>query len=240
VSNPLKKHLQKYRSDVNLVYNGVSELFFMKTCGSNILSNNTELDKIPHPIIGYIGYIAYKINFSLLAEIAKKMPQWSIVLIGPNNISDKDMKAYSKLKALLNVHILPEVKPEKVPHYISKMDVCLLPYKSCEQIDYCFPNKFWEYMAIGKPIVSVKWSAIEEYERSGLVKIADTPEESISSIEEMMRKETAELILRRKEMARRNTWDQRVEQISKYIHEAMLNTRQQESMGNLNVLRKIK
>ena len=121
-----------------------------------------------------------------------------------------------------NVHFLGQISSERVPIYLRKMDACLLPYKSYEQIDYVScPLKFWEYMAMGKPIVTVGLSDIEKYEKLGLLKVADTPEKFVACISEVLSSDTTELAELRRGMAHNNTWNNKVEEISRHIIEQL-------------------
>ncbi len=227
VSPMLQEHLRQYRQDVHLVTNGVDESFFAVERSGSLPSEATLLSHIPKPIIGYIGSITYKVDYRTLISIAEKKPEWSLVLMGPVNISVSDRQDFAALKALPNVYFINSVPPEQVPAYVQNIDVCLQPYKSFEQIDYCsFPNKFWEYMAAGKPIVTVRLSGMEEYEKAGLIKIADTSDQFIVGISAALDNETVQLAEKRRQMARNNTWSKRVEQMEKHICERLLETNQ--------------
>ena len=47
-----------------------------------------------------------------------------------------------------------DVEYPEIPNYLKRFDVCLIPYKlNPANIGTC-PNKFVEYCALGKPIVS--------------------------------------------------------------------------------------
>lgn len=222
VSPPLQRYLQRYRDIIYLVTNGVSESFFEERTNTNPLCENNALSNIPRPIIGYAGWISYKIDLTILSHIAENRPDWSLVLIGQIDIKNVNLGYIKKLKAMPNVHFVGEIPLERVPLYLRKMDVCLLPFKSYEQIDYCScPLKFWEYMAMGKPIITVKLANIEEYEKSGLLKIADTPEKFVTCISGVLESDTAQLAEQRRQMARNNTWNHRVEEISRRIIEQL-------------------
>ena len=48
-----------------------------------------ELAALPGPIVGFIGAIdSYKVNLNLLAEVARLLPTWNFVLIGPVGLGD--------------------------------------------------------------------------------------------------------------------------------------------------------
>jgi hypothetical protein len=42
-----------------------------------------ELEKLPHPRIGFVGHIQYWIDFDLIRHLAVSHPEWSFAMIGP-------------------------------------------------------------------------------------------------------------------------------------------------------------
>src|SRR4029453_1958219 len=62
---------------------------------------NTLLPEIKHPVIGYYGAIAEWFDLDLLAEVARRRPDYTFVLLG--GVFDVNV---SELKKLANVHLL--------------------------------------------------------------------------------------------------------------------------------------
>ncbi|MEA3457750.1 MAG: glycosyltransferase, partial [Candidatus Thermoplasmatota archaeon] len=46
------------------------------------------------------------------------------------------------------------VEYKNLPEYISAMDICLIPLSPPQWVHIAMPNKFFEYSACGKPILS--------------------------------------------------------------------------------------
>lgn len=113
----------------------------------------------PH-IAGFYGLLADWIDVSLLARVAVGCPDWAFVLIG------RQQTDVSALQGLANVHLLPEMPHALLVQYACHFHALLLPFKQCQQIDYCNPLKLREYLAIGQPILSVPFPAMQPYASS--------------------------------------------------------------------------
>ncbi len=106
---------------------------------------------LPHPVIGVVGTLQYWIDFQLLRDIALARPHWSIVLVGPRG----RLGRLDLVEGLPNVHVLGRRPYDTVPAYVKSFDVCLNPYVLDGTAENCSPLKLYEYVASGKPVVSV-------------------------------------------------------------------------------------
>jgi glycosyltransferase involved in cell wall biosynthesis len=151
------------------------------------------------------------IDLDMLAFIADRQPQWSIVLVGP--VAESGAEFYSKIQQLKqrpNIHFLGPKRPEDLPAYINTFDVCLLPYVQGEiSRYYAAPLKFYEYLAAGRPVVSTVGPRIEDRE---VVINCASREDVLSAIHEALAQNPA-AAAKRKAIAARNSWTQRVRQI---------------------------
>jgi len=113
---------------------------------------------IPHPIIGYTGSLTgLRLDINLLLAIARSHPEWSLVLVGPE---DPDFQQ-SDLHSLPNVHFLGRKAPEELPAYVSHFDVCINPQVINEVTVGNYPLKIDEYLAMGKPVVATHTRTME-------------------------------------------------------------------------------
>ena len=108
-----------------------------------------DVAQLPHPIFGYFGVIDERIDYELLAQLAQRFPNASVVMIGPLAKVDRAM-----LPSLENIHWLGQRAYDDLPAYLKAFDVCLMPFALNEATRYINPTKTLEYMAAGKPIVS--------------------------------------------------------------------------------------
>ncbi len=174
-----------------------------------------ELRGLPHPVIGFVGVIQDWIDLDLIAELARKRPAWSFVLVGPAGPGVN----LSPLQGMANVHLLGRREKEVLPGYFKGFDVCLNPFRLNKLTATVSPLKFYEYLASGKPVVSVPLPEVKAF--SGAVELAQTPDEFLQKIEAALASETPERQAARLRIAAANSWEQRVAEMMERI-ETML------------------
>jgi len=172
-----------------------------------------EMSKIKKPIIGFLGTIQYWIDFDLLKYIAIQKPRWSIVLVGPVG----GLAEIEKIKSLPNVYFLGRKPYEKVPNYLKGFDVCLNPYKIDEVSKHCSPLKLYEYLASGKPIVSVDMPEAKKFEN--LIEISSNYEDFLEKIEKILSQlpEKNSKIEARIKEAEKHSWNSRFLELEKIL-----------------------
>ncbi len=171
-----------------------------------------DFDKIPRPIIGYIGAIfSLRLDVDVLIHIATKKPDWQIVLVGPED----EVFKQSKLHDLPNVWFLGSKKMEELPQYLMAFDVAINPQKLNEVTIGNYPRKIDEYLAMGKPTVATRTKAMEVFE--DYTYLAETKEQYVEMIEKALIENNTELEKGREEFARSHTWTNNVEEIYKQI-----------------------
>lgn len=110
-----------------------------------------DLQAIPRPVVGFVGSVQYWIDFDLLGYLARARPTWSFVLVGPRG----RLARVEGLEALPNVHLFGRRPYETLPTYLKGFDVCLNPYVADDVARHASPLKLYEYLASGRPVVSV-------------------------------------------------------------------------------------
>jgi glycosyltransferase involved in cell wall biosynthesis len=167
-----------------------------------------DLAKIPAPRIGFIGAISdYKLDFSLLRFLAKKKPEWSIVLIGKVGEGDPWTET-ELLDGFVNVHLMGPRPYSELPGYLKGIDVAILPSKLNEYTESMFPMKFFEYLAAGKQVVSINLPALNEYRE--LVCLAASYPDFVKGIEKALHDDNNEYKKERIAAAEENTYEKRM------------------------------
>jgi len=180
-----------------------------------------DIMRIAHPIIGFIGALdAYKVDVDLIAYIAQKHPEWSIVLIGPKGVGGKELAIPSLGQT--NIHFLGYRQYEVLPNYLKAFDVCIIPYRLSEHTQNIFPMKFFEFLATGKPVVTTALPALERY--GDVARMAKSREEFMHEIEEALQ-ENSSLATKRQAVAWQNTWDKRIGEVISIIEQRMAEKR---------------
>jgi glycosyltransferase involved in cell wall biosynthesis len=158
----------------------------------------TELDHLPRPIIGYMGWLEKWVDVDLLAYIARKRPDWSVVAMGRSAIS---LDAY---RGIPNLHLLKYVPYPELPGYARGFDVGLIPFKVNELTLACNPLKLLEYFSMGTPVVSTPLPEVEKY--APLVSIATGYDEFIAAIEQALRNDSPAIRTERRQKAEAASW----------------------------------
>ena len=171
-----------------------------------------DLKPIKKPVIGYIGVLyTLRLDIDVLVHIAKSRPDWSLVLVGPE---DEEFKV-SELHQIDNVYFLGSKRMEELPAYLFGFDVALNPQKLNEVTIGNYPRKIDEYLAMGKPTVATKTKAMEVFEK--WVYLAENKDEYVLLIEKALVENTPEKEAEREKMARSHTWVANAEAIFEKI-----------------------
>jgi glycosyltransferase involved in cell wall biosynthesis len=169
-----------------------------------------DLAAIPGPRLGFVGAISgYKVDFPLVRQIAETHPDWSVVLIGEVGEGDPWTDS-SILHGLPNLHLLGPRPYRELPSYLKGFDVALLPNQINEYTDSMFPMKFFEYLAAGRPVVSVGLKALCDF--SDVASIAGSPDEFIAALEKNLSGDVPPLD-RRLHVAREHTYEARTQRM---------------------------
>ena len=133
------------------------------------------------PRLGYIGALAPWVDFEAVADLAGRHPEWEIVLVGPilHGIEDQILK----LTSLPNVFHLAAVSYDRLPEVLRQFNVGLIPFRLNQLTRGVNPNKLYEYLAAGLPVVATRFS--QEVQRyPGLVKAVNGGEEFSAACEQ--------------------------------------------------------
>lgn len=140
-----------------------------------------DIYKDPHGrrVIGYYGAIAEWFDVGLMAQVAQAFQECAVVLIGADTIG-----AQKKLASCKNVSFLGEIPYKELPCYAHAFDVCLLPFKVIPLTLATNPVKVYEYLSMGKPVVS---TGLPEVREMGTVcAVANDANEFLSLVRECL------------------------------------------------------
>lgn len=220
-ADKLFREVVRYRSKNHLlVTNGVNYEHFH----SRILRNLVP-EKLKHIvtqgkiIIGYFGALAPWFDLDLVVKLANQRPDYHIVLIGV--VYDNDPK-WRRINQK-NITITGQINYINLPEYASWFDVCMIPFLINEITESTSPIKLFEYMALGKPIVT---TAIPESRKYRSVLIGENHADFIVKIDKAIAlredKDYLELV---DQEARGNTWEMKAMQIDALIRQNLTRSR---------------
>jgi glycosyltransferase involved in cell wall biosynthesis len=176
-----------------------------------------DIAHIPHPIVGFFGLIESWIDLDLVHYLARERPNWSFLLIGRVAISE------SQIQPRPNLYFIGKRSYESLPQYGKQFDVAMIPYRLTQQTFHANPLKLREYLALGKPIVSVSTPEIDTF--GDVVDVAKTKEEFLASLDLALASPPSEIDvnLRRNRVAGLS-WTSRMSEILRIV-EATQNLR---------------
>jgi glycosyltransferase involved in cell wall biosynthesis len=157
-----------------------------------------ELADITGPIAGYMGEIN-SLDIDLLKFVANDNPDVTFVFVG-EIYADMDVIA-----ELRNVRFLGKRTYAELPAYLRRFDACCLYYKTNATFNnYRNPKKLLEYLATGKPVVSVEILELRRYRDT--VRIAETPMAYSALLRDALHRDTDAQRDARIALARDQTW----------------------------------
>ena len=159
VSPSLVEKLKKYGYDAQLITNGVNTDIF-KPMDSKEGKRMLGLDGDCF-VVGFVGAIE---RWYALDEVVKAFTDLlqvranaKLLIVGGALFTDyeKELKRLVKEKGIGDKVIFTGlIEYQELPSYISAIDVCLIPLAPRLWRNIALPNKFFEYSACGKPILS--------------------------------------------------------------------------------------
>lgn len=169
-----------------------------------------ELADLNGPVIGYVGGLHRHVDLDLLRELALERPDWSWVFVGPEQTS------LAPIRGLPNVHLLGQKPHAELAQYLTRFDVCLIPYLNNAYTATVVPVKLNEYLAMGKPVVSTDLPVVCEFntEHHALTVMPGRVPEFLAAIEAaLVEGERAPDRIHRRQVAELSDWPIRLGEI---------------------------
>ncbi len=214
-SRPLQARLSAIRPEATHYLPNVADFAHFARARNNA-AVPPELAAIPRPRIGFVGAVAeYKVDFELIAAVAKARPDWHWVLIG--QVGEGQHETRSGRLRLPNVHLLGPRPYQRLPDYLGGFDVATIPCPANPYTAAMFPMKFFEYLAAGLPVVASHVPALEPF--AHLHEQANTPQQFAAAIARMLRGEQpdADECTR---VAQQFTWQWRTDEMLRILERA--------------------
>lgn len=204
-STYLADYCKQYNPKSYYVGQGCDLSLFNSTEGFDIPE---DIRLINNPIIGYVGALqSIRLDMDIIEHIAISRPDWSVVLVGPE---DDEFKA-SKLHAIPNIYFLGTKDGSMLPAYINMFNVCINPQLVNEITIGNYPRKIDEYLAMGKPVVATATRAMEIFADDTY--LGKDKEAYVNLIQKALDEDDAGLQQKRKVFAASHTWENNVAEI---------------------------
>lgn len=203
-SDYLKSKKLKLNKNCHVVKNGVDFNMFVPHAKQKV--NETSPKKV-----GYIGTLDFRFDIDIMEYAIKELPhvifEFTGYLLNHNIVQ--------RLSQYPNVSFFSSVKAHEVPELLSKYDLGIIPYKMDEVNKNIYPLKINEYLAVGVPVVMTAFANLKDFE--GIVDAASTKEQFKFQIENQLQSDTNELITKRINFAKLNSWEGRAEQFGSVL-----------------------
>lgn len=205
-SDYLKEDKEQYNKNTVVVKNGVDYEIFVKEAKKTVNTAETK-------VIGYTGSLDYRFDIDLIEYAAQKLPEYRFEFTG----GILNQKVVDRLSKYDNIVFHPAVHASEVPALVAKFDVGIIPYVLSEINKNIYPLKINEYLAVGIPVVMTEFAILKEFE--DIANVIQSKEEFVAQIKSQIENDNEELIRRRIEFAKSNSWDNRAIQFGNYINE---------------------
>jgi glycosyltransferase involved in cell wall biosynthesis len=168
--------------------------------------------RLSGPVVGFFGLIEEWVDLGLIDYLAERRPDWTFLLIGRVAVGE------DKLPCRPNVHLIGKRPYESLPAYGKQFDAAVIPFHLTEVILHANPLKLREYLAMGKPVVSVSTPEIDKY--ADVVEIAHSREEFLTKLDAVLAQPPAPAETRRRlDRVAAESWDGRLGAVFEVVRE---------------------
>jgi glycosyltransferase involved in cell wall biosynthesis len=204
-SGTLLERKRALNPDTHVSPHGVDYDHFVKA-QDPALAVPADAAELKRPIIGFFGLIERWIELDLVRYLAERRPDWTFLMIGRVAVPE------SEVPRLPNVKFIGRRPYETLPAYGKSFTVAIIPYHLTPQVVNSNPIKLREYLAMGKPIVSVSTPEIDKFAEH--VAIARTHEEFLAKLDRAVAEGlTPEQAEKQTALASTMTWDANLQRV---------------------------
>lgn len=169
------------------------------------------------PVIGYFGLVDKRIDLAMIADLARRRPQWTFAMIGPEGEG-----ALDGLEFPPNVVFYGHVPYAQLPDFAQAFDVCAMPFAINDLTRAINPTKTLEYFALERPVVSSPIPDVVKF-YGEVVLIAEGADQWEAAIEKAI-EGVPDRLARGIEIARSRSWEAMTAEFESQIDEAIAQT----------------
>ena len=163
------------------------------------------LKKDNSTVVGYVGNgfksLNYRCDASIIVEILEEIKEVELVIVG--EIGEDVKKFLNKFSD--RIFYSGVVSPKLVPGYIKLFQIAIIPHRVNDATNTMNPLKLYEYLAMGRHIVTTPVYGTAEFK--DLIRVTYTKNEFRKAISELKDSPlTKELIAKRRDAVKRLDW----------------------------------
>lgn len=176
-----------------------------------------DIQPIPRPRIGYSGNLKRQLDWPLMAELARRHPEWSFVYVGPRILDAKSVVIVDEMASFANVHFLGAKSVTEIAAYPQHFDVCTMPYVVNSYTNNIYPLKLHEYLACGRPVVGTPIRSLKDF--SSVIGLAYGVDEWSQALSHSLSRDamSSAAVGARQGVAREHDWSVLIHQIATTI-----------------------
>lgn len=179
--------------------------YIPNACNYNTLSSASER-RTDGKYIGYLGGIRDWLDFDLIEYLLKNLPDREFLFIGKIYDSAK-LRFNELLKSYKNLRHIGHTEQEELIETLKQFHIGLIPFRTNKFFDGMFPNKFFEYMSMGVPIITTYLPALSDYK--DIIGYSTSYEEFKNNCLKYMNDDNSELKQLYLKIAKENSWEER-------------------------------
>ncbi|VEG89675.1 glycosyltransferase [Legionella spiritensis] len=212
MSGLLNKNI-KWKDKVRLITNGCDFEFYNKK------KSDVKKEDRKGKIAFYQGNIFDKLDFELLNDVVKKLPEWTFQFCGKIL---NESEEWNRVLANDNVEYLGLLTPEELREVAHQATIGLIPFKKTDYLYRSFPLKAFEYIACSLPVVSTPIEELYKYEDVFL--FADNVDEFVNQILlAEIRSHDSYFLNKSAELASQNSYDKKFQKLIEGIKDNITN-----------------
>ncbi len=151
-----------------LVTHGVDFDRFALAGSSGESGGPIDVSDLPRARVGFVGGVdRHTFDPDLFVKVATELKDIQFVIVGGCSLPEDWCP-------LPNVRLVGRKPYDEVAGYMAAMDVLIMPWNSSDWIKGCNPIKLKEYLAVGRPVVTTPFPALEPWR--DLVSVAEGSE----------------------------------------------------------------
>jgi glycosyltransferase involved in cell wall biosynthesis len=173
-----------------------------------------DVKDLGRPVVGFFGLIERWIDLDLVAYAAQHRPDWTFLMIGRVALPP------AEVPQLPNLHFIGQRRYEELPDYGRLFSAAIMPFRLTKESWHANPLKLREYLAMGKPVVSV---GIPEADRfADIIEVAHSREEFLACLDKVVQApETREAVQRRIDRVASSSWEARVAEVLRVVQASL-------------------
>lgn len=153
--------VKKYKIKKPYVIMNCEDIKPIKT--SNILRKKFNISQNKKIILYQGGFAKGRGLFNLIKAMEFLPDNFILVILGNGDIKEELKKLTKELKLNKKIIFVPAVSMEELPSYTTSADLGVLPYEKVSLNNYyCLPNKIFEYMSAGLPVVASNFPELKK------------------------------------------------------------------------------